>query len=231
MGIVISQVSKQFNNHVILDNISFTIHHGEILYLAGLNGSGKTTLIRGMLDLIQMDNGTISFDDHSYHEKKDQIAVLFDEPFFYNALSAYDNAELLSGVKIVQNDFQRELFESLRINQKFLKQTAKGLSLGQRHKLGLAIALMRNPDFLMLDEPFIGLDFITLELFANILTTFKANGCSMLITGQDYNNISEISDSLAILSGTKIQYHQDIKQIDNIKDFVLNSLRAGAAYE
>lgn len=226
MSIEISGLHKNFKNKIVLLDISLGIHPYETCYLLGMNGSGKTTFINAILDLIPINKGEILFDGKSIHQVRNNVSVLFDECYFYRNLSVLSNLEILSQIRVINDEFQQQLFDALKIDRSFLKSKAGNLSLGERHKLSLMIALIRKPKYLLLDEPFIGLDYTAMMIFSHLLSQVKQDGCSILVTGQNYNQISDISDRIVVLSDHKIVSQHKTSELKNTNDFILETVKS-----
>jgi len=191
-----TSISKKFTSFS-LNNVSFTVEKEAAVYLVGLNGAGKTTLVRIALGLEKQDRGNVLYNGQECERVRDQIGVVLDTPPLYSNLTGYENVYLLSGKK--NKEISADVYNILKIDKRFLRLKGKAYSYGQRHRLSLAIALLRNPTYLILDEPFMGLDYEAVQLFQDSIVYAKKRGCSVLLTGQDYTETCMVSDVCVFL--------------------------------
>lgn len=213
MSMQVRNISKEFPSFS-LNDVSFTVEEGSAVYLVGLNGAGKTTLVRIALGLEKQDRGKVLYNGQRCEQVRNQIGVVLDTPPIYSSLTGYENVFLLSGKKA--KEMSPEIYNMLKIDKRFLRLKGKAYSYGQRHRLSLAIALLRNPKYLILDEPFIGLDFEAVQLFQDSIAYAKKQGCSVLLTGQDYAETYMVSDVCVFLHEGSIV---SIDRTSDIQDF------------
>lgn len=190
------------SNHV-LQNISFTANKGEITYLAGVNGAGKTTWIKCAVGLLIPKSGSVLYDNKYFSDVRNEFAICFDTPPIYKNMSCYDNLSVLYDVNPKKQE-TRDLLEKVGISETLLKKPAGRLSFGQRHRLGIAGAILRNPKYLIMDEPDLGLDPVAWEVVKNEIIRLKKNGSVIILTGQNFVQLEEIIDKIVLLSDKKI---------------------------
>ena len=160
-----NNLTKQYKNFIALDNINITIQKGDIYGLIGRNGAGKTTLMKLITTLTNKTEGSFSLfgSEDELTESKRRIGCLIESPAFFDNLTAYQNLKYYSIQKGIVNEKQIDkvlktvdLFKEK--NKKFKK-----FSLGMKQRLGIAFAILDNPDFIILDEPINGLDPIGIK--------------------------------------------------------------------
>lgn len=205
----IENIEKEYRGKRVLDGFSM-IANNEIVFLAGRNGAGKTTLIRLALDLDKDYSGKITYDGEPFNNKRKKISVVFDEPKLYKNFSGMDNIKIFSGKK---NDEFNSIIKNLQLDDNLLYKKVSSYSLGQRHRLAVAIALLQKPSFLFLDEPTIGLDPISWDLVKKCLLNLKNSQVVVVVTGQDYKEMEEIADSIVILDNAKTVYEGAINDL------------------
>lgn len=150
--IKINNLTKKFNHQIILRELELTIPQNSVFLLLGLNGEGKTTLLKILLGLLKYENGEISIGNDEKH-----MGCLIETPQFYDSLTAYEN---LKHHAILNNYSDEEIIKSLQAvhlnheNNKSLKK----YSLGMKQRLGIARAILGDPNIILLDEPLNGLD-------------------------------------------------------------------------
>lgn len=160
-----NNLTKKYKNFIALDNINITIQKGDIYGLIGRNGAGKTTLMKTITTLTNKTEGSFSLfgSEDELTESKRRIGCLIESPAFFDNLTAYQNLKYYSIQKGIVNEKQIDkvlktvdLFKEK--NKKFKK-----FSLGMKQRLGIAFAILDNPDFIILDEPINGLDPIGIK--------------------------------------------------------------------
>ena len=160
-----NNLTKKYKNFIALDNINITIQKGDIYGLIGRNGAGKTTLMKLITTLTNKTEGSFSLfgSEEELTESKRRIGCLIENPAFFDNLTAYQNLKYYSIQKGIVNEKQIDkvlktvdLFKEK--NKKFKK-----FSLGMKQRLGIAFAILDNPDFIILDEPINGLDPIGIK--------------------------------------------------------------------
>ena len=212
---------KKYNRKVILDNLNIHIRDGAIYGLIGKNGSGKTTLIRTITGLIKPDGGTYSIYGVSnlnkdiFKEKK-RIGAIIDTPAMYQDMSAKDNLIIqmkLAGLPNYENASNLLKLVGLEDN----KKKVRNFSLGMKGRLGIAIALSNNPDFLILDEPINGLDPEgIIEIRELILKLNKEYKITILISSHYLDELSKVATDYGFIDKGKII--KEIASEDLLKD-------------
>lgn len=208
--ITLSRVSKSFGSHLVLDEISFSLSPGEIVGFVGANGSGKTTTMRVIMGLIASDSGAISVDGQS---PRDNRKILRSLGYLPEERGLYMNEPLLSQLHFFgelqglsqQSRDERiiQLLDQLEIG-KYRETLMRELSLGNQQRAQIAVALMHDPCYLILDEPFSGLDPMGIESLLNILRAESARGVAILFSSHILAQVEEISDRVLVLSGGRI---------------------------
>lgn len=192
------ELTFAYEKNEILKNVSFLAKEGEITYLAGANGAGKTTWIKCAVSLLRAQNGAILFDGKKFEDIKNDFSICFDTPPIYRNLSAYDNLFVLYNVECKSKE-ALNLLKKLGITEYMLKERAGKLSFGQRHRLGVAGALLRKPKYLILDEPDLGVDPIAWEIIKEHFRELKDKGTTIILTGQNINQLEDIVDHVTLL--------------------------------
>ena len=182
-------LSKSFGLQEVLTNINFDIQSGDIVGLIGKNGCGKTTLMKMILGFTSQTQGYIQFEgDPNYHTKRktlNKIGFLLDCRLFED-FSAYDNLKLFSMYSSTVNE--ENLDDRIERLLKFVgldnsKKLVKSYSFGMKQRLGLALALLDDPEFLILDEPFVGLDPTGVRVLLDYIVKLRLEkGVTILIT-------------------------------------------------
>ncbi|MCC2328966.1 ABC transporter ATP-binding protein [Bacillus wiedmannii] len=160
--ITVDQLTKQIGSKTLVENISFEVNKGEVVGLLGPNGAGKTTLMRMMVGMISMTKGEVWINGQSIKEQFEnataKIGAVIENPEFYPFLSGYENLTYFG--RMNENVTKERIEEVVQLlgMQQVIDRKVNAYSLGMRQRLGIAQALIHNPDILILDEPTNGLD-------------------------------------------------------------------------
>jgi ABC-2 type transport system ATP-binding protein len=207
----VSNLSKQFREISAVNNISFTVEAGEVYGFLGQNGAGKSTTIRMLLTLVEPSAGSIEvFGMNLFTHRTEilrRVGAVIERPDLYKYLSAYENLSLFARMS-GSNKTEKELLAQLQMVG--LEQRAhskvKTFSQGMKQRLGLAVALVHNPDLIVLDEPTNGLDPQGIADVRNlILHLSKHLGKTILVSSHLLSEIEMIADRMLIIDkGVKV---------------------------
>lgn len=205
--IVVENVSKKFNRQLVLDNINLKLTSGHIYGLAGINGSGKTVLMKCICGLSTPTSGRILIDDKQLGKDIDfpeSIGALIESPGFIEHYSAYDNMQSLASIrKKTGKEEIKSLLEKVGLNPDEKKRVKK-YSLGMRQKLGIAMALLDNPDIVILDEPFNALDKKSVLNVKDIILGLKSDNRLVILSSHDGKLLEEVTDKIYEIEEGKI---------------------------
>ena len=229
-----TNIVKAYKGRKVVDNVNIKVSQGEIVGLLGPNGAGKTTCFYMMVGLIKSDLGSILLNDKNisnkpmYERAKLGIGYLAQEASVFRKLTVEDNIkavlEIGSLSKLDQNKKLEELVEEFGL-QKVRKNRGDLLSGGERRRTEIARALATDPKFLLLDEPFAGVDPIAVEEIQKIIFQLKNKNIGVLIT--DHN----VQETLAITDRTYLMFEgsilKDGKPEDLAKDKVVRKVYLG----
>lgn len=199
MKIEIKNVSKKFKKNVVLNNVNASFESGYIYGLSGRNGSGKSVFLKLLCGLYKPTTGEILFDYKKYD--KDNLYLLnmralIEKPNFFPELTGYENLELLA--KIQNKIGKAEIEETLKNVNLYEEKDKKysEYSLGMKQKLGIAQVLMEDPDIIILDEPFNGIEANSVVKISNILKEEKKKGKLIIISTHIKEDLDNLSDCI-----------------------------------
>lgn len=200
---------KSYGNHLVLDDISFSIRENEIVGFIGPNGAGKSTLMKCLCGLIHMDSGNVTICGHDIQSQREKAlshqASLIESPGLFFNMTGYENLEIFASLKNVSKDKMQQMADYTRIGD-YLKKPVSSYSLGMKQRLALSIALLSSPQFLMLDEPMNGLDPSgVFELRKELRKMVDEQGMSLLISSHQLNEIEKIADRIIYIENGKIK--------------------------
>ena len=206
--ISVSNVTKKFRDKTVLDNVSLEIEQGSVTGLIGRNGSGKTMLMKCILGLVSPTSGTITVRGKQVGKDidiPDSVGVIIETPGFLPNFSAYSNLMQLAKIrrKIGKTEV-RAAIEKVGLNPDDKKHVGK-FSLGMRQRLGLAQAIMENPDLLILDEPMNGLDKDGVADMRKYLLDLKSQGKTILIASHSAEDIEVLCDTVCEMDKGKLE--------------------------
>ena len=223
-------LTKKYKNFTALDNVNITIKKGDIYGLIGRNGAGKTTLMKLITTLSSPTSGTFtlfgtSSDNDDIFDNKQRVGSLIENPAFYPNLSAYDNLKYYA--------LQRGFTDLSQIDKVLKmvnltntgKKKAKNFSLGMKQRLGIALAILNNPDFVVLDEPINGLDPIGISELRNTFKNLANNGVTLLISSHILSELYVLSTKFGFIENGKLikELTKEELDIESSKCIVIKS--------
>lgn len=208
MNLEIRNLSKKFMGHVILEDINLKLSGGKIYGFVGRNGSGKSVFLKMICGFYSPTTGKILLNGYDYTSKNEfpeNARALIEKPKFLPDLTGYENLELLASIqnKIGKKEID-EIMKKLNLTEEADKKYSK-YSLGTKQKLGIAQVLMENPDLIILDEPFNGVENDTAEDIRNLLLEEKKKGKIILIASHMKEDIYSLADVVFEVSGGRIK--------------------------
>ena len=221
-------VTKYYDDFKAVDNLSFEVKKGEIFGLLGVNGAGKTTTFRMIMNLISPSKGEITWNGKKIdYSITDKIGFLTEERslltkltvkeqmLFYGALKSLDEETILKRLDRLLKRFEIEEYKERKINT---------LSKGNQQKVQFISAIINEPELLILDEPFSGLDPINIELFKSVILELKEKGTSIIFSSHRMDHVELFCEKLVILVRGKSVlegYLKDIKKDYKIKKVII----------
>lgn len=215
-GIEIKELSKVIRKNMVLDGISMKMIPGRIYGFRGINGSGKTMLMRCIIGLIHATEGSVIIDGKVIGkdiEFPESIGFLLENPAFLDGYTGLQNLRMLTSLKGGMSDEELiKLLERVGLKDAAGKKYKK-YSLGMKQRLGIAAAVMENPDILVLDEPTNALDTEGIECVKKIILEQKERGALIILSCHDTDILINLSDEIFSLENGKVVEH--IKKGDN----------------
>lgn len=208
MGAIVKldSVSKSFKKDSVLTDVSVEFEQGKIYGIVGKNGAGKTVLFKVIAGFLRPTSGHVYVKDKEIGENSDfaeDIGLIIETPGFLSQYSAYKNLEYLASIrnKITEKEI-REAIRLVGLDDKSKKKVGK-FSLGMRQRLGIAQAIMENPELIILDEPMNGLDKNGIAIVKDLLRKLKEEG-KTIIMASHYAEDMEICDEVFEMEDGKL---------------------------
>ena len=216
MGLVLKNVSKTFVGKRAVDNISFELNKPGVFGLLGTNGAGKTTTIRMLLGIIKKDSGEITWNGKVVDRKSVNFGYLPEERGVYPKTKIYNQlmyfAELKGMKKEEADEAIKNWAKKLKVEE-YLDKPAEKLSKGNQQKIQFMTAVIHNPELLVLDEPFSGLDPVNTELLKNIIINLVKEGKYIIMSAHQMSTIEEFCSDILILNKGKTVIKGNLKEI------------------
>lgn len=215
-GLILKDVSKSFAGKLVVDRISFTLEQPGVYGLLGTNGAGKTTTIRMLLGIIKKDSGEITWNDEPVDRKTVNFGYLPEERGVYPKIKILDQlfyfAELKGMDKPSAADAIGSWAKRLKVME-YLEMPAEKLSKGNQQKIQFMTAVIHDPDLVVLDEPFSGLDPVNTEILKNIIIDLVKAGKFVIMSAHQMATIEEFCSDILILSRGKTVLQGNLREI------------------
>jgi len=203
-SIEVNHILKTYGNRAAVNDVSFDVNQGEIFGLIGPNGAGKTTTIRMMMDIIKPDSGDIKVIGEKLNEdSKNKIGYLPEERGLYKKMSVIDTIIYFASLKGVGKELARKRGEELLKRADLLPHQNKRieeLSRGMGQIVQVIVTIIHQPDLIILDEPFSGLDPVNTQLLKDMIRDLKNNGKTIIMSTHLMNDIEELCDRLLMIN-------------------------------
>lgn len=204
-----NNITKSYGSHKILDNVNMNIKKGDIYGFIGKNGAGKTTMIRVITGLVIPNNGQVELfnnsGDKNIIKSRCRIGALIESPNLYLNMTAKENLELVRIQRGIPGTRCIDEVLNLVGLKDVEKKKIKNFSLGMKQRLGIAIALLGDPEFLILDEPINGLDPIGIKEIRELLLKLnKQRGITILISSHILSELTQISNRYGFINDGKM---------------------------
>lgn len=216
MSLVLKNVSKTFVGKKAVDNISLSLEKPGVYGLLGTNGAGKTTTIRMLLGIIKKDNGEITWKGKAVDRKNVRFGYLPEERGVYPKTKIVDQLMYFAELKGMKKDEATKSInkwaKELKVEE-YLDQPAEKLSKGNQQKIQFMTAIIHDPELVVLDEPFSGLDPVNTEILKNIIINLVRNGKYVIMSAHQMATIEEFCSDILILDKGKTVLQGNLKEI------------------
>ena len=217
MAIEASHLHKSFGGRMVVRDVSFSLARGEVFGLVGPNGAGKTTTIRMLMDIIRPDSGQIRLFGQPVEEStKDRVGYLPEERGLYRRMTVADTLRYLSSLKGVETRAARTRAEELLKQVDMLPHQGKKvseLSRGMGQIIQFVVTVTHDPDLIVLDEPFAGLDPVNRQLLKDIVLEFKDKGKTIILSTHMMNEVEEMCDRILMIDRGRAVLYGDLAAI------------------
>ena len=218
MGLKIENVSKSYGDKKVVDNINIELNNPGVFGLLGTNGAGKTTTIRMLLGILKKDEGKISWNGKEVTRKNVNFGYLPEERGIYPKTKIYDQLMYfakLKGMRKEEADKQINYWMKRLEVEEYKNMTAEKLSKGNQQKIQFITAVVHDPDLVVLDEPFSGLDPVNTELIRNIILELIEKQKYIIMSAHQMSVVEEFCTNILILNKGKTVLQGNLTEIKN----------------
>ncbi|MGK8829772.1 lantibiotic protection ABC transporter ATP-binding protein [Bacillus paranthracis] len=209
---------KTFRKQSVVKNISLSVPKYSIYGLLGSNGAGKSTTLKMITGMLTPTSGEIYFDGHKWtRHDLHSIGALIESPPLYENLTARENLQVRTTVLGLPKSRIDEVLHVVEL-ENTEKKKAKDFSMGMKQRLGIAIALLNHPKFLILDEPMNGLDPFGIQELRKLILSFPGKGITVILSSHILSEVSQIADHVGIISGGVLGYQGKLNKNDDLED-------------
>ena len=216
MGLKLENVSKKFVGKQAVDNISFEVDKPGVFGLLGTNGAGKTTTIRMLLGIIKKDTGEITWNGKKVERKSVNFGYLPEERGVYPKTKIYDQLMYFAKLKgMNQKDADTAIKKWAKVLkvEEYIPMPAEKLSKGNQQKIQFMTAIIHDPELVVLDEPFSGLDPVNTEILKNVIIDLVKMGKYIIMSSHQMASIEEFCTDILILNKGKTVLKGNLKEI------------------
>ena len=223
------ELCKRYGGHVAVDELSFEVRRGEIFGLLGPNGAGKTSTIRILMDIFKADSGEVALLGGKPGKGREQVGYLPEERGLYRDQRVLEVLVYLGRLKGIDGGTAKDralaLLERVELEEWGSKRV-KELSRGMQQKVQFVACLIHDPELLILDEPFQGLDPVNVELIKGLMRSLVAEGKTIVLSAHQMNLVEELCDRILLIDEGRAILYGSLKEIK--RAFAPNSVRVMA---
>lgn len=220
-----TDLCKNFKGQMAVDHVSLHIRRNSIYGLLGPNGAGKSTTLKMITGILKPTSGSIEFDGHPWQRGDlTQIGALIETPPLYENLTAYENLKVRTTMLGLPDKRIDEVLHIVRLTDTGKKRAGQ-FSLGMKQRLGIAIALLNNPQLLILDEPTNGLDPVGIEELRELIRSFPEKGITVILSSHILSEVQQIADHVGIIANGVLGYENELRSDENLEQLFMNVVK------
>ena len=220
-----TDLCKNFKGQMAVNNVSLNIRRNSIYGLLGPNGAGKSTTLKMITGILKPTSGSIEFDGHPWQRGDlTQIGALIETPPLYENLTAYENLKVRTTMLGLPDKRIDEVLHIVRLTDTGKKRAGQ-FSLGMKQRLGIAIALLNNPQLLILDEPTNGLDPVGIEELRELIRSFPEKGITVILSSHILSEVQQIADHVGIIANGVLGYENELLTGENLEQLFMDVVK------
>lgn len=216
-------LSKNFRGEkAAVKDISLKVNRNSIYGLLGPNGAGKSTILKMITGMLKPSSGEILFNGHKWNRKDlASIGSLIEEAPLYENLTAEENLKVRTTILNLPDSRIKEVLKIVEL-ENTRKKRAGQFSMGMKQRLGIAIALLNNPELLILDEPTNGLDPFGIQELRELIKSFPEKGITVILSSHMLSEVNQIADHVGIISAGVLGYEGELKNEENLEKLFMD---------
>lgn len=220
-----TDLCKNFKGQMAVDHVSLNIRRNSIYGLLGPNGAGKSTTLKMITGILKPTSGSIEFDGRPWQRGDlTQIGALIETPPLYENLTAYENLKVRTTMLGLPDKRIDEVLHIVRLTDTGKKRAGQ-FSLGMKQRLGIAIALLNNPQLLILDEPTNGLDPVGIEELRELIRSFPEKGITVILSSHILSEVQQIADHVGIIANGVLGYENELRSDENLEQLFMDVVK------
>ena len=220
-----TDLCKNFKGQMAVNNVSLNIQRNSVYGLLGPNGAGKSTTLKMITGILRPTSGSIEFDGHPWQRGDlTQIGALIETPPLYENLTAYENLKVRTTMLGLPDKRIDEVLHIVRLTDTGKKRAGQ-FSLGMKQRLGIAIALLNNPQLLILDEPTNGLDPVGIEELRELIRSFPEKGITVILSSHILSEVQQIADHVWIIANGVLGYENELLTGENLEQLFMDVVK------
>ncbi|MGO1044857.1 lantibiotic protection ABC transporter ATP-binding protein [Clostridioides difficile] len=220
-------LSKRYGEQMAANHISLQIERNSIYGLLGPNGAGKSTTLKMIVGLLRPTGGQIFFNRKLWErESLTKIGSLIESPALYGNLTAEENLLVHTRLLGIPHEKIHEVLETVDLKNTG-KKKASQFSMGMKQRLGIAIALLNNPELLILDEPTNGLDPFGIQELRELIASFPEKGITVILSSHILSEVAQVVDKIGIISGGRLLFQGTPDPNENLEEFFSDVILKG----
>ncbi|WP_418436519.1 lantibiotic protection ABC transporter ATP-binding protein [Blautia sp.] len=220
-------LSKQYGEQMAVRNVSLQIERGSIYGLLGPNGAGKSTTLKMLVGLLRPTGGRIILDGRPWQrESLSKIGSLIESPALYGNLTAEENLLVHTRLLKIPKTKITEVLETVNLKNTGKKRVSQ-FSMGMKQRLGIAAALLNDPELLILDEPTNGLDPFGIQELRELIISFSEKGMTVILSSHILSEVAQVADTIGIISGGKLLFQGMPDSDENLENFFTEVILKG----
>ncbi|WP_054941595.1 lantibiotic protection ABC transporter ATP-binding protein [Paenibacillus ihuae] len=218
---------KSFKHQPAVNKVSLAIPHNSIYGLLGPNGAGKSTTLKMIAGMLRPDSGSIRIHGHEWTRKAlSGIGVLIEAPPLYENLTARENLKVRTLTLGLPHSRIEEVLAVVDLTQTGKKRAGQ-FSMGMKQRLGIAIALLNQPELLILDEPMNGLDPIGIQELRELIRSFPQQGITVILSSHILSEVEQVADQIGIIAGGVLGYQGAVPHGQELEALFMQVAAAG----
>lgn len=220
-----TDLCKNFKEQKAVRDVSLNIERNSIYGLLGANGAGKSTILKMITGIYRPTSGKIEFNSHAWNRSDlNNIGALIEMPPLYENLSAYENLKARTLALGLSEKRIKEVLEIVRLENTGRKKTGH-FSLGMKQRLGIALALLSQPQLLILDEPTNGLDPIGISELRELICSFPTQGITVILSSHILSEVEQMADHIGIIANGKLGYEGEVHKGVDLEKIFMNVVK------